>query len=697
RDAAVQTEQSKDAVQDFQQEVRVDYTGLLSFLQRVEDAVIKELNKNWKSHAFDGFEVNWTDQDETVCLHTLSYPEAQDQNLQVTSVSWNATGSVIACSYGRLDDGDWSTEKSYVCTWNLDRRGLNPQHPDLVVDVPSSVMCLAFHPSQPSLIAGGLFSGELVVWDTSRTEDPVIWRTGMTDDTHTDPVYQVNWLPDTKHRNHARLLSVATDGKILLWREERDGRLALAEGFAIVAQQVPRSTWLKKVAWGEAAVGVTSLSFSHFDADVFIVGVEGGYSLRCSAVVQTAALPRPGGSVPLRAPAEFAFSPHAGPVYSVSCSPFHRQVLHVGHSHCLALSTDFSNSPWGNLFLSCGTDGQVHLHSIYQRNTCSVYAGLQFDHWFLQLRLGKAREVHLFDLARSKQKPTVSLKQSMSDCPVYCLEFNTKHTRLLAAGDAAGTVKVWQLSSDFTEQGPREMSHLEQLARFHVRDAIIGLFPGQVLKERQRGGERALGLPRGIDRQPSHSPGHKPEEHNYAQHGNSLAVGTIWLRVGRPDQSLPTEQKTEQGFPSELRARKALSISSLDFTFSVSRLIMKAMYSCSETCPSLPAKHRVSTQSTALPGPPERGWNCSGRSERLNGLEAVALWQRMEQLSTSLSGADNKGATNGSGQQETSMCQKYFPNLPLACVLATHLNIMLNSFRASSVTPVVFLKRKQQS
>lgn len=90
-----------------------------------------------------------------------------------------------------------------------------------------------------------------------------------------------------------------------------------------------------QVAWGEAAVGVTSLSFSHFDADVFVVGVEGGYTLRCSALAQAAALPRPGGSVPLRAPAQFAFSPHAGPVYSVSCSPFHRQVLHVGHDHCL--------------------------------------------------------------------------------------------------------------------------------------------------------------------------------------------------------------------------------------------------------------------------------------------------------------------------------------------------------------------------
>ncbi|KAM6110344.1 cytoplasmic dynein 2 intermediate chain 2 [Pterocles gutturalis] len=454
REAAVQTDPSHDAVQDFQQEVQVDYSSLLSFLQRVEDAVIKELNKNWKSRAFDGFEVNWTEQSETVlCLHTLSYPEAQAQKLQVTSVSWNATGSVVACSYGRLGNGDWSTEESYVCTWNLDRRGLNPQCPDLVVDVPSSVMCLAFHPSRPSLIAGGLFSGELVVWDTSRREDPVMWSTGMTDDTHTDPVYQVNWLPDAKHGNHSRLLSVSTDGKILVWREKRDGRLALAEGFALVAQQIPRSSQLKKFTQGEAAVGVTSLSFSHFDPRVFVVGVEGGYSLKCSTAAETLALHRTGSSVPLRAPAELAFSPHGGLVYSVSCSPFHRQVL--------------------NLFLSCGTDGQVHLHSMLQTQPL---LSLQLSEKYLFcVRWSPVRplvfaaasgegDVHLFDFEKSSQKPAVSLKQAVGECPVYCLEFNVKQTGLLAAGDAAGTVKVWQLSSDLTEQGARELNHLEQLA-----------------------------------------------------------------------------------------------------------------------------------------------------------------------------------------------------------------------------------------
>ncbi|KAJ7414175.1 WD repeat-containing protein 34 [Willisornis vidua] len=391
---------------------------------RVEDTVIKELNKNWTSHAFDGFEVNWTDQNETVlCLHTLSYPEAQEQNLQVTSVSWNATGSVVACSYGRLDNGDWSTEKSYVCTWNLDRRGLNPQHPDLVVDVPSSVMCLAFHPSQPSLIAGGLFSGELVVWDTSRTEDPVIWRTGMTDDTHTDPVYQVqlsmgsavvpvplvlswwpleqvHWLPDPKHRHHSQLLSVSTDGKLLVWREERDGRLVLADGFAVVAQQIPRSARLRKLAQAEAAVGVTSLSFSPFDPHVFVVGVEGGYSLS-----------------------------------DVSChSP---DTISRGNRLKITLSPRLSR------------------YSPVEHNVCCHEAALS------SLSPG---EVLLLDLARSTRKPSVSLRQAPSHCPVYCLEFNSKHTQLLAAGDAAGTVKVWQLSSDFTEQGPREMNHLEQLA-----------------------------------------------------------------------------------------------------------------------------------------------------------------------------------------------------------------------------------------
>ncbi|XP_075416804.1 cytoplasmic dynein 2 intermediate chain 2 [Tenrec ecaudatus] len=429
---------------------QLDNPKLAAFLRRVEGMVIRELDKNRQSHAFDGFEVNWTEPQQTVsCLHTLGYPPAQGQGLHVTSVSWNSTGSVVACAYGRLDDGDWSTLKSFVCTWNLDRRSLNPRQPAAVVEVPSAVMCVAFHPSQPALIAGGLYSGEVLVWDLSRPEDSLLWRTGLTDDTHVDPVYQVDWLPGSQHGHRFQLLSASTDGKVLLWRGVGVGLLQLAEGFALAAQQLPRNTKLKKPTRGETEVGITALAFSNFDPCLFVLGTEGGFPLKCSLAAEEEALTRRPSSVPLRAPAQFTFSPHGGPVYSVSCSPFHR-----------------------NLFLSASTDGHVHLYSMLQAQPLT---SLQLSQKYLfAARWSPVRplvfaaasgegDVQLFDLQRSSQKPTVLIKQTPDESPVYCLEFNSQQTQLLAAGDAKGTVKIWQLSSEFTSQGPRETEDLEQL------------------------------------------------------------------------------------------------------------------------------------------------------------------------------------------------------------------------------------------
>ncbi|XP_006983447.2 cytoplasmic dynein 2 intermediate chain 2 [Peromyscus maniculatus bairdii] len=447
-DAQVQTEAPEPAaVVPVSQH---DALRLAAFLRRVEVMVIRELNSNWQSHAFDGYEVNWTEPQQTVsCLHTLVYPPAQGQGLHVTGISWNSTGSVLACAYGRLDDGDWSTLKSYVCTWNLDRQGLNPQQPSAVVEVSSAVMCLAFHPTQPSHIAGGLYSGEVLVWDTSRPEDPLLWRTGLTDDTHTDPVYQVLWLPEPRHSHRFQVLSAATDGRVLLWRASGAGQLRLSKGFALAVQQLPRSTKLKKPPRGETEVGVTSVAFSSFDSSLFVLGTEGGFPLKCSLAAEAAALTRTASSVPLRAPVQFTFFPHGGPVYSVSCSPFHR-----------------------NLFLSAGTDGHVHLYSMLQAQPLT---SLQLSHKYLfAVRWSPVRplvfaaasgegDVQLFDLQKSSQKPTVSITQTQDGSPVYCLEFNSQQTQLLAAGDAKGMVKVWQLSTAFTEQGPRETEDLDQL------------------------------------------------------------------------------------------------------------------------------------------------------------------------------------------------------------------------------------------
>uniref|UniRef100_A0A672QYN4 WD repeat-containing protein 34-like n=1 Tax=Sinocyclocheilus grahami TaxID=75366 RepID=A0A672QYN4_SINGR len=348
-----------------------DFPGLLDFLHKVEDIVIKELVKNSKSHAFDGFQVNWEDQNESVsCMYRLQHVDAQERGLQVTSVSWNCTGSVIGCGFGRVDDGDWSNEKAYVCTWNLDRQNLNPKRPDVIIDVASPVMCLCFHPVRPSVL-------------------------------HFTLIIQHNCL------------SLKTRGS--------------------------------------TTIGVTSVALSPWDLDTFLVGSEGGLVLKCSFSSETvAAVPPDGESVTLRAPVQFSFSPLGGPVHSVHFSPFHR-----------------------NLFVSVGTDGLAHLHTVLQpRPLLSLRVS---DSYVFGVRWSPTRPlvfaaatgqglVQMFDLGRRSLRPAATIDQNTSGQPTYCLEFNPKHTNLMAAGNADGSVSIWQLSSELTEQGAKETAMLEQLA-----------------------------------------------------------------------------------------------------------------------------------------------------------------------------------------------------------------------------------------
>lgn len=425
--------------------------GLMEFLHRIEGMVVKELEKNAKSHAFDGFEVNWEDHNQTVsCLHRLQHPEAQEMGLHVTSVSWNCTGSVIACAFGRIDDGDWSTQKSFVCSWNLDRKGLNPRRPDTVIDVARPIMSLSFHPSSPSLITGGLYSGEVVVWDTSRTQDLVLAQTGMSANIHREPVYQVGWVAGQR-RGELSVLSACSGGRILLWNvDAAESRLVLSAGYALVRQQVPQSSSHLSKAKGSSHVGVTSMALSPWDSDTFLVGSEGGLVLKCSFSSQApAATSSDIEGVTLRAPIQFSFSPQGGPIHSLHCSPFHR-----------------------NLFLSVGTDGMGHLHSLLQaeplvslRVSESYVFGVRWSPTRPLVFAAATGQglVQIFDLGRRSWKPAATIDQTTAGQPVYCLEFNPRHTHLLAVGNADSAVNIWHLSTKLTEQGPRETVKLENL------------------------------------------------------------------------------------------------------------------------------------------------------------------------------------------------------------------------------------------
>ncbi|KAF3702455.1 WD repeat-containing protein 34 [Channa argus] len=371
--------------------------GLKNFLQCVEEVVIKELVKNSKTHAFDGFQVNWDDHSHLV---------SRTNTPEVTGHFFKHREFWI------IDDGCWSTERSYVCMWNLTRRGLNPKQADLVIDAPAAVTALCCHPNQPALLTGGLYSGDVVVWDTSRTQDPVVALTRMSADSHKEPVYQVAWVPLQK-KGEFGVLSACSGGRVLLWTVDSDqGRFVLNTAYALLWQQVPHSS---------------SVSFK-----------------------TPAATPSEGQSMTLRAPAVFSFRPCNGPVHSIHCSPFHR-----------------------NLFVIAGTDGQAHVYSLLQANP--VLSLKVSDSYVFQVQWSPTRplvfaaatgqgEVQIFDLGFSSLKPVAIIKQSSAGHAATCLAFNCQNTTLLAVGNTNGTVDVWHLTTHLTEQSPAESNQLEQIA-----------------------------------------------------------------------------------------------------------------------------------------------------------------------------------------------------------------------------------------
>ena len=43
-----------------------------------------------------------------------------------------------------------------------------------------------------SVVLGGLYSGDVVVWDTSKSQDSLMAQTGMSAQSHREPVYQAS-------------------------------------------------------------------------------------------------------------------------------------------------------------------------------------------------------------------------------------------------------------------------------------------------------------------------------------------------------------------------------------------------------------------------------------------------------------------------------------------------------------------------
>lgn len=453
-DKAVGTERrayqaSLEGLQYVYGDVPHDEARLAAFLERTKDELITILHRNAKSSIFDRYAPNWSRKNTDLSvLYTLTSPEVKEGTLQALEVAWNTHGTIVAVAYGRMDTSGWCYNKGYVCVWNLARPDLVESSPHYTVETETYATCVAFHPTDPCMLAVGTYSGEVVVFPNVTESVPRQYSSADSDVAHTEPVTVLQWVrnPQELRREHRHVLcSAGQSGLVIHWSPANK----LARPVAAYSVRSRR----------HLAVGITALTYGGAQTErgtseptldgVLLVGLENGEIGRG----RTGLLPVDTGAqgpCPV-VPVELDWlESHRGPLQSLCASPFFR-----------------------HLFLTTSSDGSARLYTDLERaplltlEPSAETKSYLYDGRFSPFRpavmaaVSRSSYLHVYDLQKDQSRPAYSTEASADGAAVLTVAFNSTAADWLATGDARGTVRVWRL--------PTELSQATELERAALR------------------------------------------------------------------------------------------------------------------------------------------------------------------------------------------------------------------------------------
>ena len=321
----------------------------------------------------------------------------------------------------------------------------------------SDILTAKFSPFHPSLIVGGSYSGQVLLWDTrSRTPLPVQKTplTGASTGGHTHPVYSIS-LVGTQNANN--IISCSTDGVVCGWTVDM---LSLPQEYLELTTPPPSKT---------EDLSPTCMSFPSSDPTSFLAGTEEGTIYPCHRYDRAGA--KAGVDTRLR------YRGHTAPVMSLDFHPARGPV------------------DLGDLVLSSALDWTVKLWktrapsstSVAAPTTTSILNPKTRDEQIVEPLLDFSREDVVYDARWSPHKPGVfSLVDGAGNVEVWDLTIDTevpvirttpemsrsiqggfvarsldkvtweeKEGKRLGVGGAAGVVTVFEVGADLAGESVR--------------------------------------------------------------------------------------------------------------------------------------------------------------------------------------------------------------------------------------------------
>lgn len=271
--------------------------------------------------------------------------------------------------------------------------------PEYTFFATSDVLTAKFSPFHPSLIIGGSYSGQVLLWDTRARNSLPVQKTPLTGAStggHTHPVYSVD-LVGTQNANN--ILSCSTDGVVCGWTVDM---LTQPQEYLELSTPPPSKT---------EDLSPTCMGFPPSDPTSFLVGTEEGTMYPCHRYDRAGA--KAGVDTRIR------YKGHAAPVMSLNF-------------HTARGPVDLSD-----MVLTSSLDWTVKLWKIRPPSSASTTTAAS-----------SAAYPALPGSAASNAQEIYPVMEFPREDVVYDARWSPQRPGVFALVDGAGSVEVWNLMVD---------------------------------------------------------------------------------------------------------------------------------------------------------------------------------------------------------------------------------------------------------
>ncbi|XP_012261873.2 cytoplasmic dynein 2 intermediate chain 2-like isoform X1 [Athalia rosae] len=420
-DAASQTVTQNKSMQ------HVDYDKLAEFLKRVSPLVMDELDEMHGSTALDDYQpsIGEVPSAGAKLLFKFNTLDETDLDKKISCISWSAAGGTLALSYSATYHDTWCDHVSRIKFYNITTENQSAPASSTTLQVNACVTTLAYHPTEPSILAAGLFNGDVLVCNLKEDKTSCPIQLGG----HSDSLSVLQW--HLKLLNSASTLVTASrDGYIFIHKfianfttVELHRRLKIGKEHNPMEKSRPRSVSGRRERADECGLSVTALDFSTKDPTTFVIGTSCGGLYQCS-IDHDAPIE---GTIDTFDPVVNDYERHQGSITSVMFTAL------------------------GDRFVTSATDKEIRIYNVMQFISWHTILvedtsiGLSWvpGNQEIIAAFGAGQTITFYNLETCKSVTNSLLDNSSKD--TSCLKFNTKRD-LLAIGDTYGSLGVWKLS-----------------------------------------------------------------------------------------------------------------------------------------------------------------------------------------------------------------------------------------------------------